>query len=87
MIEIEYSSRFVGKFKKLDRHLQDEVVEKIERFRDPTNHRSLALHRLGGVMKEQWAFSVSYSDRIVIYFSKGKKIAHLLDIGDHSIYE
>lgn len=38
-------------------------------------------------MKEQWAFSVNYSDRIVIYFSKDKKIAHLLDIGDHSIYE
>lgn len=87
MLDIEYSTRFVRKFKKLDPGLQDEVLEKIKQFRNQKNHRTLGVHKLTGDMKEQWAFSVNYHDRVVFYFGKNKKTAYLLDVGDHTIYE
>lgn len=87
MIEIEYSSRFVRKFKKLERGLQDEVVTRIEQFTDLHNHSVLEVHKLTGALKGLYAFSVNYSDRIIFEWSKNKKIAYLLDVGDHTIYE
>ena len=86
MIRIEYSSYFVRKFKKLDPALQDDVIEKIEKFKDSKNHRKLKVHKLGGKLKGQWAFSINFSDRIAFHFSLDKKTAYLLDVGDHSIY-
>jgi len=86
VIEIEYTSYFVRKFKKLDARLQDDIVEKIELFRDSQNHAALKVHKLTGRTKEQWAFSVNYSDRVVFHWSKDKQTAYLLDVGDHSIY-
>lgn len=86
MLTIRYSSRFVRKFKKLSLAQQDEVLAQIERLRDTKNHKALAVHKLKGILKEQHAFSINYSDRVVFYMSADKKTAHLLDIGDHSIY-
>lgn len=87
MLEIQYSSDFVRKYKKLEKGLKEEIKERIEDFRDPKNHLKLKVHKLKGSMKGLFAFSVNYSDRIVFEFSKNKRIAYLLDVGDHSIYE
>jgi len=87
MIKVEYSSYFVRKFKKLEPHTQDEVVEKIDLFRNPRNHAQLKVHKLKGEMKGRWAFSINFRDRIVFHWSTDKQIAYMLDAGDHSIYE
>ncbi len=86
MVRVLYSTYFVRKFKKLSASLQSDVVEKIEQFKDSTNHKRLEVHKLGGKFKGQWAFSINYSDRIAFYYSIDKKTAHLLDVGDHTIY-
>jgi mRNA-degrading endonuclease YafQ of YafQ-DinJ toxin-antitoxin module len=87
MIRIEYSSYFVRKFNKMELTLQSDVIEKIEQFKEQKNHKRLEVHKLGGKMKGQWAFSINFSDRVAFYFSANKKVAYLLDVGDHSIYE
>ena len=87
MIRIEYSSYFVRKFKKLEPVFQSDVIEKIELFKDTKNHKRLEVHKLGGTMKGQSAFSINFSDRIAFYFNADKNVAYLLDVGDHSIYE
>jgi len=87
MIEIEYSSYFVRKFKKLEPRAQDEGGERIELFCDIKNHARLEVHKLGGHMKGQWAFSVNFRDRIIFHWSADKQTAYLLDVGDHDIYK
>lgn len=87
MVDLEYSSDFLGKYKKLEPALKEEVRERLEEFRDPRNHEKLKVHKLKGVMKGLLAFSVNYSDRIVFEWSKNKKTAYVLGVGDHSIYE
>lgn len=87
MIAIEYSSDFVRKYKKLDPALKSEIRDRLEEFRDMRNHQKLRVHKLSGSMKGLLAFSVNYSDRIVFEWGKNKKIAYMLDVGDHSIYE
>jgi mRNA-degrading endonuclease YafQ of YafQ-DinJ toxin-antitoxin module len=87
MIAIEYSSDFVRKYKKLENAFKAEIRERLEEFRDSRNHPKLKVHKLKGSMKGLCAFSVNYNDRIVFEWSKDKKTAYMLDVGDHSIYE
>lgn len=87
MLRIGYTASFVRRFKKLDAELQREVKEKIEEFKNHKNHRTLKVHKLGGRMEGRNAFSINFSDRIVFEWSKDKKTAYLLDVGDHGVYE
>ncbi len=87
MIALEYSSDFIRRYKKLVPALQTEVLERIEEFRDVRNHEKLKVHKLRGAMKGLLAFSVNYNDRIVFEWSKDKKTAYMLAVGDHRIYE
>ena len=77
----------VAVFWQLELGMQDEIVEKLEIFRNPKNHAQLKVHRLGGTMKGQWAFSLNFRDRIIFHWSADRQTAYLFDIGDHSIYE
>ncbi len=87
MLRIGYAASFVRHFKKLHPALKREVVERIEEFKDPKNHRQLEVHKLTGRMRGKYAFSVNYSDRVIFEWSKDKKTAYLFDVGDHSVYE
>jgi mRNA-degrading endonuclease YafQ of YafQ-DinJ toxin-antitoxin module len=87
MVDVEYFSDFVRKYKKLEPRRKEEIRERLEEFRDPRNHEKLKVHKLKGVMKGLCAFSINHSDRIVFEWSKNKKTAYVLDVGDHSIYE
>ena len=88
MLDIEYAPEFVRTWKKLPVAIQDVTVERIELFRDRTNHRKLKVHKLSGSMKGRWSFSVDFRYRIVFMYSlKDKNLAQMLDVGDHSVYE
>lgn len=87
MLTVEYSSDFVRKYKKLAILQKEEVKARIEEFKNIDNHHKLRVHKLKGTLSGLFAFSVNYADRIVFGFSKDKKKAFLLDIGDHTIYE
>ena len=85
-MRILYKPSFVRQFQKLERDLQDEVLEKIEEFTDSRNHRKLKVHRLTGLLAGFYSFSVNYRYRIVFSFSKRKTEATLLAVGDHEVY-
>jgi mRNA-degrading endonuclease YafQ of YafQ-DinJ toxin-antitoxin module len=87
MVHVEYSSYFIRKYKKLNLAFKTEILERIEEFKNPSNHQKLKVHKLTGAMGGSYSFSVNHSDRIIFEWSKDKKIARLYNIGDHSIYE
>ena len=75
-------------FKVLPEALQSEIIEKIELFGNSTNHRALKVHKLTGRLKGRCSFYVNYKTRVVfIYLPTKPKAAHLLAVGDHSVYE
>ena len=72
-------------FSKLETDLQEEALEKIGLFSNPTNHIQLKVHKLKGVHQQHYSFSVNYKHRIVFMYIT-KREAVLIAIGDHDIY-
>ncbi len=86
MISIVYSPFFVRKFNKLESGLQEDVVQKVNLFKDTKNHKVLEVHKLHGKFREYFGFSVNYKFRIVFrYVSKNEVM--FADIGGHEIYK
>ncbi len=86
-MEIAYKPSFLRQFKKLPPRLQEEASEKIELFKDPSNHKALKVHKLKGDLAGRLSFSVNYKHRIVFAWEVQNKSAILLGFGDHSIYD
>ncbi|HEC32966.1 MAG TPA: type II toxin-antitoxin system mRNA interferase toxin, RelE/StbE family [Candidatus Kaiserbacteria bacterium] len=87
-MNISYAPQFRRQFRKLHPDLQEEVIEKIEVFKDSKNYKQLKVHKLKGMFKKHHSFSVNYQYRILFqYLDKGKSEAVLLVIGDHDVYK
>src|SRR3989344_4427648 len=67
MIKLIYAPVFVKQLKKLELALQDDVLEKIELFKDKKNHKILKVHKLHGKFTDCFSFYVNYNTRIVFY--------------------
>ena len=86
-IEVFYKPLFVRQFDALPPALQEEILDAIELFKNPTNHRKLRVHKLKGRMASTMSFSVNYRYRIVFeYADKTRREARLLVVGDHDVY-
>ena len=85
-MEIYYKPSFLREFKKLPIELQEEVIDRIELFKDKENHKKLKVHKLKGRLKDFYSFSASYSHRIIFSYESKAKVV-LLGIGDHDIYK
>jgi mRNA-degrading endonuclease YafQ of YafQ-DinJ toxin-antitoxin module len=85
-MKISYKATFVREYNKLDKDLQEEIVEKINLFKDRENHILLKVHKLHGKFKESYSFYVNYKIRIVFIWENDEE-AILLAIGDHDIYK
>ncbi len=84
-MKVAYLPIFVRQYKKLPDSLRNEVDEKIALFQENPAHPFLKTHKLKGIFKECFSFSVNYQYRIVFkYLSKNEAV--LLAVGDHSIY-
>lgn len=84
--KVAYTPYFIRQFKVLEISLQEEVLEKIELFKDKKNHRRLKVHKLTGRLSRRYSFSVNYKIRIVFsYLAKNEVV--LLAVGSHIIYE
>ena len=87
-MEVSYAPIFLRTLRALPSALQEEAIEKIERFKDSKHHESLKVHKLRGRLSDCFGFSVNYAIRIVFEYSDTKpKRARLLAIGDHSVYD
>lgn len=85
-MRIYYSSKFEREYKKLPRHIKDLAEEKEKIFRNNPFDSRLDTHKLGGRLKEFWAFSVDQKYRIIFEFAE-KDTVWFHSVGDHSIYD
>lgn len=85
MLSISFKASFLRKINKLDKTLQEEVIEKIDVFKDIRNHKILKVHKLHGPLTGAYSFSVNYKVRIVFEYVSKTEVA-LLSIGDHDVY-
>jgi len=82
VIEIEVSSLFKRRFKKLPKEIRDRAIQREKIFvRNPFDSR-LGTHKLHGKRKEEWAYWIDYSYRITFIFLTGSKVLYT-DIGTH----
>ncbi len=86
MIDIIYAPSFVKQLDKIELSFQDEILEKIDLFKDKNNHRSLKVHKLHGKFKDCFSFSIDFRTRIVFQYMTKNKVA-FLSIGDHDLYK
>lgn len=84
-MNIFYTPSFVRQYKNLPADLKEEVKEKISAFQKNPKNPALKVHKLKGLLKGYWSFSVNYKFRIVFEYDD-KKTAALLRVGDHDIY-
>lgn len=86
MIKLIYAPVFVKQLKNLELSLQDEVLEKIDVFKNKDNHKILKVHKLHGKFTDRFSFSVNYKTRIIFKYLTKDEIA-LLFVGDHDLYK
>lgn len=87
MIDIAITPQFRRLFRKLLAAVQEEAYEKLVAFKDPAQHASLHVHKLHGVLANQFSFRVNYKYRILfVWESKGSSVI-LVSIGDHVVYD
>lgn len=86
-MEVAFTLQFRRQFRKLPRPLQEEALEKIDLFKEASNHDRLRVHKLKGELAGRLSFSVNYKYRIIFMWEKPKIAAILLAIGDHAVYD
>lgn len=85
-MEIAYTPSFIRDLEKIETDLYEEVLEKIELFKDKKNHKQLKVHKLKGKLNKSYSFSVDYKNRIVFdMMSDGTALLHTF--GDHDVYK
>ncbi len=85
---ISYDSGFEKKFEKYKKQLTDiekqRLKAKLKIFKEDVFDRRLKTHKLKGELSNYYAFSVSYSDRIVFKILKEEGV-YFIDVGSHDI--
>ncbi len=85
-MKISYAPKFVRQYKKLTWEMQELVAKRENIFRkDPFDPR-LKTHKLSGALDGFYAFSITYSHRVIFKFIDPVNI-HFHQVGDHDIYE
>lgn len=65
---IDTSLRFEKEFSRLPKRIQKLAQKKDVLFRTNAFHPSLETYKLGGVLKDDWAYSVNKHYRVHFYF-------------------
>lgn len=86
-MQVEYSQRFLRQLCDLPRALQEEVYIAVDKLQDVTKHKSLAVHKLRGRLRDAYVASVNYKIRLIFFHPPGKvKRIHFIAVGDHEVY-
>ena len=85
MIKVGFMPEFFRRLKKLTPQLQELAFERIELFRNRSNHRKIEVHKLHGKYMGFFAFSIDNKYRIMFEWISGDE-ARLHTVGDHTIY-
>ena len=83
---IYLSPRFERELNRLSGRIQNLAKKKDRIFRQDAFHPSLKTHKLGGELKETWAYSVNKHYRVHFYFVDDHTVMYV-SIGTHEIYK
>ncbi len=86
--KIAYDAAFERKFEKYKRQLTEaerkRLKTRLEIFKEDIFDSRLKTHKLKGDMSSYYAFSISYSDRIVFKILDGESV-YFVEIGSHDV--
>ncbi len=83
---IEYSTNFVRKLKKLPNNIINIAKNKESKFKKNPLHPSLRLHELHGKFSGLWSISINNNYRIIFERQDNGDIV-FISIGRHDIYK
>ncbi len=86
MITLIYAPAFVRQFGKLDKNLQEEIIDKLDLLKNIDNHKLLKVHKLHGQLNGRYSFYINYKIRIIFNWNAEEEV-FLLVIGDHDVYK
>ena len=78
--------QFEEDFLYLPKHIALKAGRKIKLFESDTFYKSLDMHKLGGVLKNFWSFSVDDDYRVIFRFLQNQEVMYYR-IGPHKIYK
>ncbi len=84
--KILVSRLFEKNFERLPTRLQVLAEKKEIFFRENAFHPSLETHKLTGILKNDWAYSVNRQYRIHFYFVDEHTVMYV-NVGSHEIYK
>jgi addiction module RelE/StbE family toxin len=85
MIEFKWDKNFKKSYRKKiskNANLKLKFNECIKTFSENPFNTKLKTHKLSGILKDCWAFSIDYDCRILFKFLDKNKVL-LIDIGSH----
>ncbi len=83
--KISYSSKFLRNLRKLPPEVKNVIDLRLNIFKSNCFDSRLKTHKLIGAWKNYWAFSVTYSYRIVFEFTNPGDVG-FVDVGNHDVY-
>jgi len=85
---IKYDATFEKKFRKYTKQLTDaerqRLKKRLEIFKEDVFDKRLKTHKLKGELNDYYAFSISYSDRIVFKILDDEGI-YFIEVGTHDV--
>lgn len=84
-MKIVYSPKFRREYKKLPLEVKLLAEDREPLFRQNPFQLILKTHKLGGKLKDFWAFSIDYKYRIIFEFRENNTV-HFHSVGNHDIY-
>lgn len=78
--------QFEKDFFRLPSKIKNKAARKIKTFESNYFYRSLETHKLKGILRNFWSFSVDYEYRVIFRFLPNREVIYYR-IGLHSIYK
>jgi addiction module RelE/StbE family toxin len=86
-MRILYSSKFIKQYRRLPLKIKILFEEKEEIFRINQYDVTLKTHKLHGVFKGYYSFSVNYKYRVIFDYGENNDTINFHQVGTHDIYE
>ena len=86
MIKIIYHRKFYKSLKRIPISVIEILQKKEDIFKNNPFDERIRTHKLNGIYKERWSFSINYTYRVIFKFQT-KQLVEFIDIGTHEIYK
>lgn len=83
---VHFTSQFIKELKKLSKDKQKLAIQRELYFKKNPFDPRLKTHKLSGKLQGYWAFSLTYSDRVLFRFIEQDEVI-FYKIGSHDIYK